>query len=351
MLVGRQRGPMQKSRSKTLIIAVGASATVALLVFFALIRRPAQSITYRKQLLGTIIEITVMRERSPASDSAAEAAFNEIKRLEAVFSSYIPDSDISRISSNSGKGPVKVSPEVIEVIEKALYVARISGGAFDPTVGALAKLWGFSGESGRVPEAKDVDALKRLVDFRQVVVAKGASTVALKNKGMTLNLGGVAKGYITARAAEVLGNKGIERALIKAGGDMVVFSGKADKPFVVGIQDPRAGNRLMGEAYVSNGAVSTSGDYERFFIKDKKRYHHILNPATGFPAEGVRSATVISKDPTLADALSTAVFVMGAEKGMALIEVLDDVEGVIVDAQGSVHTSKGFKGRVYKDGK
>lgn len=342
---------MQKSRSKTLIIAVGASAAVALLVFFALIRRPAQSITYRKQLLGTIIEITVMQERSHASDGAAEAAFNEIKRLEAVFSSYIHDSDISRISSNSGKGPVKVLPEVIEVVEKALYVARISGGAFDPTVGALAKLWGFSGESGKAPEAKDVEALKRLVDFRMAAVDRGASTVMLKSPGMVLNLGGVAKGYITGRAAEVLHDKGIKRAIIKAGGDMVVFGGNEDKPFVVGIQDPRESNRLMGEAYVSNGAVSTSGDYERYFIKHGKRYHHILNPATGFPAEGVRSATVVSKDPTLADALSTAVFVMGAEKGMGLIEGLDGVEGVIVDAQGSVHTSKGFKGRVYQEGK
>ena len=163
---------------------------------------------------------------------------------------------------------------------------------------------------------------------------------------MVLNLGGVAKGYIVKKAFEALEKEGVERAIIRAGGDMAVFGADADTPFIIGIQHPRK-KKLLGEAHVYDGAVSTSGDYERFFMKEGKRYHHILDPKTGWPAKGTRSVTIIAKDHTLADGLSTAVFVLGPEKGMALVESLESVEGVIVDENGVVTRSSGFKGKIF----
>jgi len=168
----------------------------------------------------------------------------------------------------------------------------------------------------------------------------------LEKEGMAINLGGVAKGYIVSKAAAAMEKSGVTRAIIHAGGDMTVFQKDTKKPFTIGIQHPRE-KKLLGEAFVYNGAIATSGDYERFFIKDGVRYHHILDPKTGFPSRGTQGVTLIAKDPTVGDALSTAVFVLGPEKGMALIEKLDGVEGVIVGEDGSVRVSSGFEGKIY----
>lgn len=306
---------------------------------------------YKKLLMGTVVEILIMEGDKAQFDGAAEAAFSEIKGLEKVFSSYKPDSEVSRISRRAGGAPIKTTEDVIYVVQKALQVSRLTGGAFDPTVGALAGVWGFSGEKKRVPAKKDVQKRLPLVDFRKVVVNKDKMTVKIEDKGMTLNLGGVAKGFIVKRAAEALSVKGVSRAIIKAGGDMFLFDNRnmaRKASFVIGIKDPRNEGEILGEVYSKGGAVTTSGDYERFFIKDGKRYHHILDPSTGWPAMKSRSVTVMAEDPTIADALSTAIFVLGPKKGLEVIESLKGVEGVIVGADGFIHTSSGFKGRLFQ---
>jgi thiamine biosynthesis lipoprotein len=298
--------------------------------------------------MGTMVEVTVMEGDGARFDDAVKAAYQEIKRLEALFSSYKPFSDVSKISMNAGRGAVVVSEEVAAVTAAALRVAELTGGAFDPTVGALAEIWGFSGEVKEVPKAEEVARLLPLVDYKNVTVDLKASTIELERAGMAFNLGGIAKGYIIGSAVEVLKANGVERAIIKAGGDMFAFNATGSSaPFVIGIQDPRNPDALIGEAHFNNGAVATSGDYERFFIKDSKRYHHILDPSTGYPAMGTRGVTIVAADPTRADALSTSVFVMGPERGMALIERLDGVEGLIVDSDGEITRSSGFTGKVF----
>lgn len=297
-------------------------------------------------LMGTVVQMTFYEGDRANFDNAAEAGFAEIKRLEAIFSSYKPDSDISKISQSAGGKPVKVSPEVIEVLDKALMISDLSNGAFDPTVGALGKVWGYSGERKYVPSKEELAKILPLVDYHQIIVDKANNTVGLKKNGMVLNLGGVAKGYIVSKAVEALKREGVERGIVHAGGDMTVFQKDEKTPFTIGIQHPRE-SKLLGEAFVFNGAVATSGDYERYFIKDGVRYHHILDPKTGYPANKNRSVTIIAEDPTLADGLSTAVFVMGPDKGMELIEKLKGVEGVIVDAEGKVKVSSGFKGKIF----
>ena len=339
-------------RKKTNYIAyaavIAAVMVVLALPFLHKKKEARDSVTYTKLQMGTIVEITILEGDGSRFDRAAEKAFREIKRLEGLFSSYQPLSDVSRISANAGGSPIAVSPEVIEVTEKAIDVAAISGGAFDPTIGSLAGLWGFSGESGVVPTKAEVEKVLPLVDFRLIEVDRKASTVFLKKRGAAFNLGGIAKGYIVGQAVGVLRVYGVKRAIIKAGGDLFAMNATASvEQFRVGIKDPRDGDKLIGEVYLENGAVATSGDYERFFEKDGVRYHHILDPKTGFPARGSRSVTVVAEDPTLADALSTSVFVMGPARGMALVESLPGVEALIVDSEGRITQSSGFEGKVF----
>lgn len=343
---------MNEKTKKNLGYAIAAAIVFTLLavpiaVRYGLVTKPEpQNVTFKKMLMGTVVELT-LRDDGQDLDKAAQAGFAEIERLESIFSNYIKESDTSRISLNAGK-TVKVSPDTVTVLKKAVMVAEVSDGAFDPTVGALAKVWGLSGEKGVVPSETEIKKLLPLIDWRKIIIDEPEGMAGLAAKGMSINLGGVAKGYIAWKAAEAVKAKGIRRCIIKAGGDMYVFQDAADKsqPFIIGIQHPRS-KALLGEAYVNSGAVSTSGDYERFFEKAGVRYHHILDPKTGFPARRSMSVTIVSKDPTLADALSTAVFVMGPVNGMALIERLDNVEGILVDADGKVTISSGFKGKIF----
>ncbi len=335
-------------KKNLLAYAAAAMAVFILLTVIFFKQKNTGSVTYSRALMGTVVEITLMDGDRTSFERAANAAFIEIERLENILSSYKTDSNVSEISRRAGGPLVKAAPELMEVLSKAVMVARLSGGAFDPTVGALAKVWGYSGEKGYLPDEKEIKSLLPLVDWQGIISNKEASLAGLKKKGVVLNLGGIAKGYIADKAAEALKANGVTRAIVKAGGDMIVFQKEdAGKRFTIGIQHPRKSGRLLGECYPANGAVSTSGDYERYFEKNNIRYHHILDPKTGWPANLARSATIITPDATLADALSTAVFVMGPEKGMALIESLPDVQAVIVNADGMVFTSKNFRGRIY----
>lgn len=336
--------------NKKTITYIIISASVLILLgaaFFLNPRKASESVNYTKPAMGTIVEFKLMEGDEKRFDGASEAAFAEIERLEALLSSYRPDSDLSRINRSAGDAPVEVAPEVVEVVKAGLKVSGLSGGAFDPTVGVLAAVWGPSGEKGVVPSEAEVKRLLPLVDYRGVIVDEAAGKVGLAKKGMALNLGGVAKGYIVGKAAQALKDHGVTRGIVHAGGDMFVFQEDRKEPFTIGIQHPRKKGVLLGEACVYNGAAPTSGDYERFFEKDGVRYHHILDPKTGFPARGTQSVTLVAEDPTIADALSTAVFVMGPEKGMELIERLEGVEGVIVDENGKIRISSGFEGKIY----
>ncbi len=345
-------------RRKLIMYIAGACVLLAfgIYVIYKNPKNPMRVATYSRVLMGTVVEIGL----TDGNYVAANEAFEEIARLEKVFSSYMPDSEVSRISESAGKGAVKVSTEVMDVVETALKVAGLSKGAFDPTVGVFSRVWDFTGEKAHVPDKKELASLLPLVDYRSVKVDRKASTVRLGKKGMRLNLGGVAKGYIVGKALEVLRRHGVEWAVIRAGGDLTVFQKDLEQdPFVIGIQDPRDKKKLLGILKVANGlgatlgksegrrpvptAVTTSGDYERFFIKDGKRYHHIIDPRTGYPAAGCRSVTIVTSDPALADALSTTVFVLGPEKGMKLVEEMEGVEAVIVDDQGRITVSSGLK--------
>jgi len=334
------------------LLALSATILVLLIIALAIYNRKPSEIKYTRLLLGTVVEITLAGRDEAQLNAAAEAAFAEIQRLEALMSHYREDSDVARVNNAAGKEAVAVSKETFEVVEVSLNASRLTNGSFDVTMGVLGKAWHFTkDDKGELtpPSAEEVKKLLPLVDYHQIIIDKQNNTVKLAKQGMKINLGGIAKGYIIGKAAEALKRHGIKKGIVHAGGDMIVFNEPDSPPWLIGIQDPRNKDNIIGTLKVSNTTVATSGDYERFFVKDGKRYHHIMDPSTGFPANKSITATMVTKDPTLADALSTAVFIMGPESGMKLIEELPGVEGLIIRADGKLTMSSGFK-EIYTPG-
>ncbi len=296
----------------------------------------------KKSVVGFYFDTVITLSAFVEDDKALKEALDECARYEKLFSRTIQGSDIWRINEESG--PVQVSPETIEMLTDALGVSETSGGAFDVTVEPETKLWDFSGETTKLPDAARLKEAATHVDYRKLVIE--GSTVELPDD-MGLDLGGIAKGYIADRLNEFLREQGVKSALINLGGNVLTVGRRAtdDAPWVVGIQDPKAengANKLTLKA--EDLSVVTSGNYERFFILDGVRYHHLLNPATGWPVnEGLDSVTILSKSSAMGDALSTACYVMGVDKGMELIKQYDGVDAIFVNSDGSVVMTDGAK--------
>ena len=300
---------------------------------------------YHQVAMGTGVEITLMGESEESAQKAALQAFQEIRRIEYLMSPWIESSDINRINRSAGNDGVRVSPETIEVLKRAQEVSKLSEGGFDITVGPLVQLWRKARERGMPPEMQKVKETLNLVNFRNLKTHYGGK-VLLSKKGMAIDLGGIAKGYAVDRAFELLKGLGFRNLVVNAGGDLRVGGSKPDGPWSIGIQHPRDPQKIMARISLSDTAVATSGDYEKFFIHQGKRYHHILNPRSGFPAEGCQSVTVLHKEAITADALATAILVLGPEIGYPLCQRLEGVDCLIIDREGNITLSPGLKDRI-----
>ena len=298
--------------------------------------------------MGSTLVITSWTADEGAAKSAFDEVFGEFARLETLMSTWVPESDVSRINHAAGVEGVPASAEVREVLASARQISEWTGGKFDVTFGALSGLWKFDHDQDNLlPDMDAVRARLPLIDYRAIRVNDAAGTVFLARKGMSIHLGGIGKGYALDRAADILRRRGLPDFMLQSGGDIYVSGQKDGKPWRLGIQDPRgSATRSFAELDLSNGTFSTSGDYERSFLKDGRRFHHILDPATGEPARGSRSVTIVAKRAVIADGLSTGVFLLGPEAGMALIERLPDVEGVIVSDKNEVLISSGLRGKL-----
>ena len=298
--------------------------------------------------MGSTLRLTAWTSDPSGAQAAFDEVFAEFSRLEKLMSTWIPDSDIQRANQAAGVAPVQVSAEVRDVLKAARQISEWTGGKFDVTFGALSGLWKFDHDQDNViPDMREVRRRLPLIDYRAIQIDDAAGTVFLARKGISVHLGGIGKGYAIDRGANILRRRGVRDFMIQSGGDIYVAGMKDGRPWRLGVQDPGGpANRIFAELDLSDGAFSTSGDYERSFIKDGRRYHHILDPATGEPARGSRSVTIVANTATIADGLSTGVFVMGPQAGMALIERLPDVEGVIVSDKNEVLISSGLVGRV-----
>jgi thiamine biosynthesis lipoprotein len=299
--------------------------------------------------MGSELRLTAWTADDRRAAAAFDAVIAEFDRLDALMSVWRSGSDVLRINAAAGERPVAVSAEVREALTTARQISEWTDGKFDVTFGPLADIWKFDAQNqdNSVPDAASIAARLPLIDYRQIEIDDAAGTVFLRRKGMRVHLGGIGKGYAVERAAAMLRHAGLRDFLIQAGGDLYAGGTKDGRPWRLGINDPRGpAGRTFATLDISDGTFSTSGDYARSFIKDGVRYHHIIDPATGRPARGCRSVTIVADNPRLADGLSTGVFILGPRDGMALIERLPHVEAVIVTAENDVLVSSGLKDKV-----
>jgi len=302
-----------------------------------------------QQLMGTKVEIQAIGPSKPEIDQAIVRAFDEIRKIEDMAHPNREGSDVVLLNQSSGKHPVKVHEEIFEIFKQAREISERSHGAFDITFAAAGKLWNFKDPDAKFPTKKQLAEAVKLIDFRELMLDDEKRTAFLKKQGMQVGLGAIAKGYAADKAMAVLKQDHIKNAIVDAGGDVLLAGSKLGQPWTVGIQHPR---KPHGQLYAilrvtKDAAVVTSGDYERFFIRDGILYHHILNPKTGEPARLCQSVTVIGPTGMLSDALATAIFVMGPEKGLEMVETFyPQVDVLIIDAVGGERRTAHFEEHV-----
>jgi thiamine biosynthesis lipoprotein len=298
-------------------------------------------------LMDTIVTVTVVSATKEGADKAVDSAFSEIGRLGKLCDFFSPDSEISKINKNAGVSEVKVSPDIIDLFEKTVYVSQKTGGAFDVTIGPVERLYDFHKKIK--PREDEIRKNLPLVDYKGLIIHRDRSAVFLRKKGMLIDPGGITKGYAADKAVEVLRKYGIRSGIVAIAGDIRTFGLKPDgTPWRIGIKNPRSSGRdddIMAVIGLSDMAISTSGDYERFFISDGRRYHHLLDPRTGHSAGGCKCVSVIAKEGAFADSFATAIFVLGPEKGMKVLQKLG-FDGVIIDSQDGVYMTPGIRGKI-----
>ncbi|MDA3831860.1 MAG: FAD:protein FMN transferase [Spirochaetales bacterium] len=320
---------------------VGSLLLVVLLASCAKNQAEPQSQSFF--MLGTVCKITIYDK--PTAE-AFSASFARLKEIEDRMSLRNQKSEVSEVNRYAGKRPVMVSEDTFAVIRKALEIAALSNGDFDPTVGPLVQAWDIGGDNPRKPSQEEIDSLLPLIGYDRVILDVQASSVFLKDEGMVLDLGGIAKGYAADEVAGILHEHGVEHAIVNLGGNVLTLGNKTDgKPWKIGVQDP---NALRGEYVIilslTDQTLVTSGPYERFLELDGEVYHHILDTKTGYPVKSdYTSVSIITKNSLLADALSTSLYALGYKDGMALINTLEDVEAIFMTKDKKILLSEGLK--------
>lgn len=297
--------------------------------------------------MGTLVTITAVASSEEAAQQAVNTGFREIHRLEEILSTWIPSSDLSRVNAAAGREPVPVAPEAFQLIARSLDMAKLTEGGFNIAVGPAVEAWSVT-ERERIPSPEELAALKPLVDLDQVRLDGPVGTVFLARPGMRVDVGGIGKGFAADRAVTVMQEAGATAGVVALSGDIKTFGRMpVGERFRFGIRHPRKEGAILASLELENEAISTAGDYERYFERDGVRYHHILDPQTLQPARLCQSVTIVAAEGTVADGLDTGIFVLGPERGMALVERLDGVEAVIVDQAGRVLVSSGLKKRIH----
>ena len=289
--------------------------------------------------MGTAVAVELWSTDAAQGSALTRAVLDEMRRIDHLMSTYRQDSELSRVNAAAARQPVKVSTELLQLIKRALAYSETTDGAFDITYASAGQHYDY--RSGDKPDSAQLAATLSAIDYRHVVVDEVASTIRFLHPRVRVDLGGIAKGYAVDRCIALLRDAGIESALISAGGDTRVIGKRWKNPWQVGIRDPRK-QGIMTMIPLEDAAISTSGDYERYFEQDGVRYHHILNPGTGDSAREIHRASIIGLSATDTDALSTSVFVLGVEKGLDLINRTADTEAIIIDNKGLLHYSVGL---------
>ena len=311
--------------------------------------------------MGSLMDISIYEKDEEEANRVTEIAFDEVKRLDKLMSNYKKDSELSRVNVEAVNGYTSCDSELLNVIDQSIQYSRMTSGAFDITVYPLVNIWGFYGHSegkinGYIPGEEELQTILPAISYKNIKIMRIASTnseqgsLFFKNSKTQIDLGAIGKGYAVDKVVEVLRKEGVQSALVNFSGNIYAFGAPPEREnWTIGLRDPfDVNNNVIGSFKIRDKAVATSGDYERFFVRDNIRYTHIIDPRTGWPVSGILSVTIICETATMADALSTGVFVLGQKKGFSLIERMDGVEGIIIfeDPESNVDViiSKGLKG-------
>lgn len=291
--------------------------------------------------MGTQIRVEVWHQNKAEAEQAIDNVLAEFRRLDQALSPYIESSELYRVNRNAAAQPVAISREFFDLLKTSLDYSQLTDGAFDITFASIGYQYDYRKQIA--PSDQSIAEALPLINYRLIELDTEAMTVAFEQPGVHIDLGGIAKGYAVDRGIASLQQRGIENALVSAGGDSRLLGDHHGRPWHIGIQAPRDKKDMAAVLPLSETAISTSGDYERYFERDGVRYHHIISPKTGRSAGELRSVTILGPNATRTDALSTSVFVLGLKQGLALVDRLDDVDAVIIDNRGQLHTSKGLE--------
>ena len=302
--------------------------------------------TYKKatQLMGCDFEITIVAADSTIANKHIATGISEMRRIEKLISSWDKNSQTSKINRNAGLNPVTVDDELFDLIERSIALSSLTDGAFDISYASMDRIWRFDGSMKEMPTAESIQNSVKKVGYKNIVLNKTNRTVFLKKEGMRIGFGAIGKGYAADKAKELLESNGVNSGIINASGDMTTWGKQPNgKEWQVAITNPMNKNKVFALLPIKNGAVVTSGNYEKYVEFNGKKYTHIIDPRTGYPSSGIISVTVFAPKAELADALATSVFVMGIEAGLDRINQLPNIECIIIDVEGQITKSKNIE--------
>ena len=295
-----------------------------------------------QKLMGNAFEITVVSDDENSANQHIDAAINEIRRIEKLLTTFNEESQTNLINRNAGIRPVKVDWEIFDLIERSLKISRITDGYFDISYGGIDKsFWNFDKEMKELPNPELIKDHLKLVNYQNIILNHEKQTVFLKEKGMRIGFGGIGKGYAAEMAKQMLQNRGVTSGIVNASGDLTTWGNQADgKPWTVGIADPDNAKQPFSYMNITNMAVATSGNYEKFVVINGKKYSHTINPKTGIPVSGVKSVTIFCPNAEIADAMATPVSIMGIDAALNMINQINHLECIIIDDQDKIYSSQ-----------
>lgn len=313
-------------------------------IFFLSITTYGQIVKSRKlSMLGSPFEIIVVAKDTVQANQYIDMAISESKRIENLISDWIPTTQISQVNKNAGIEPVKVDDEVFQLLTRALKISKLTEGAFDISYASIDKVWKFDGSMTAMPSKEAIQKSVEKIGYKKIILDQDKSTVFLKDVGMKIGLGGIGQGFIADKIKVLLMANGCQSGIINVSGDINTWGKQPDgKPWTVAIVNPMNKNKVFATFPLEDSAIETSGSYEKFVEFNGVRYSHIIDPRTGYPAQGIVSVSIFAKQTEIADALATGTFVLGVEVGLDLINQIKGVECVIVDDKGKIYTSKGI---------
>jgi FAD:protein FMN transferase len=307
----------------------------------------AQKVSKKRvvKLMGNRFEFTVIAEDTHQADSSIDAAIAEVSRIEEILSTFKETSQTNEINRYAGIKPVKIDQEVFELIQRSLRISEITQGAFDITYGSIDKsLWNFDTKMSALPDEDVAKRSVRLINYRNVLLDEASCSVMLKHKGMRIGFGGIGKGYAADKAMSILKSLGIPGGIVNAAGDLVTWGQQLDgSAWTIGIADPNQKTRPFSSLNISNMAIATSGNYEKYAVIKGKKYSHTIDPKTGLPVSGIKSVSIICPSAELADALATPVMVMGTKVGLGMINQIKQVASIVIDDNDNLSTSANIR--------